>query len=244
MTLHPTFLRNTLLLLLLCACMFTLAACSSAPKSKVRGTSPYTVRGDKYYPLQTGEGYDEIGMASWYGPGFHGKKTANGERYNQNAMTAAHKLLPLGTVVKVTNLENDESVVLRVNDRGPFKYDRIIDVSRRAAHKLGMHEAGTARVRVEAISENGKKFSRTKKEDTKSEDENTDTLNRHNGNNNENDNKDNDAHANDDIATYTDMNDNTIKSTETGNNMGDNTVYENGNDMEKTPAKRKKKTLF
>ncbi len=150
-------------ILLLCLAVANLTACSSAPKSKVRGTNPYTVRGDKYYPLQTGEGYDETGMASWYGPGFHGKKTANGERYNQNALTAAHKLLPLGTVVKVTNLENDKSVVLRVNDRGPFKYDRIIDVSRRAAHKLDMHEQGTAKVRVEALSENGKKFSQVKK---------------------------------------------------------------------------------
>ncbi len=140
-----------------------LISCSSAPKSTVRGTKPYTVRGERYYPLQTGAGYDEEGVASWYGPGFHGKKTANGERYNQNALTAAHKTLPLGTVVRVTNLSNDESVTLRINDRGPFKYDRIIDVSRRAARILDMHDAGTATVRVEALSENGKKFPSTKK---------------------------------------------------------------------------------
>ncbi len=154
-------------------CCF-LVACSSAPKSTVRGTNPYTVRGERYYPLQSGEGYSEEGIASWYGPGFHGKKTANGERYNQNALTAAHKTLPLGTVVRVTNVENGESVVLRINDRGPFKYDRIIDVSRRAARILHMHDAGTAKVHVEALSEGNKKFSRKKQDDSTNTD-NSDT---------------------------------------------------------------------
>ncbi len=163
--------RLSLCVLSIIAC-FLLASCASKPKSTVRGTNTYTVRGDTYHPLQTGEGYIEEGIASWYGPGFHGKKTANGERYNQNALTAAHKTLPLGTVVRVTNLENDESVVLRVNDRGPFKYDRIIDVSRRAARILGMHDSGTARVRVVALSEGGKKFSTPRASDS-DEDENT-----------------------------------------------------------------------
>ncbi len=156
-------------LILLCVLTLSLIGCgSSKPKNKVRGTNPYTVRGERYHPLQTGEGYDETGVASWYGPGFHGKKTANGERYNQNALTAAHKLLPLGTVVRVTNVANDKSVVLRINDRGPFKYDRIIDVSRRAARKLDMHDAGTATVRVQALSEGDKKFSESDDEDTAS----------------------------------------------------------------------------
>ncbi len=136
---------------MICTLSFSLISCASKPKSKIRGTNPYTVRGKKYYPLQTHVGYDEEGIASWYGPGFHGKKTANGERYNQNALTAAHKLLPLGTIVRVTNLENNESVMLRINDRGPFIGTRIIDLSRRAAIKLQMKDSGTAKVRVQAI---------------------------------------------------------------------------------------------
>ncbi len=152
---RPTFAYCFMLMLTAC---LLLASCSSKPQNSVRGTNTYTVRGDTYHPLQTGEGYIEDGIASWYGPGFHGKKTANGERYNQNALTAAHKTLPLGTVVRVTNLENDKSIILRINDRGPFKYGRVIDVSRRAAHILDMHDSGTAKVRVVAISERGKIF--------------------------------------------------------------------------------------
>ncbi len=143
-------------------CAFFLLSCAAfqqeAPKSKVRGTSSYTVRGETYYPLQTGEGYVEEGEASWYGPGFHGKTTANGERYNQNAMTAAHKTLPLGTDVRVTHLGNGKSIEVRINDRGPFLHGRIIDLSKRGAEKLGMKDSGTAQVRVEALSENGIAF--------------------------------------------------------------------------------------
>ncbi len=137
----------------LCVLCLFLASCASKPKSTVRGTKPYTVRGEKYYPLQTAYGYDEEGIASWYGPGFHGKKTANGETFNQNAMTAAHTLLPLGTTVRVTNLENDKSITVRINDRGPFVHDRLIDLSRRAAERLDMREQGTARVRVVSVGE-------------------------------------------------------------------------------------------
>ncbi len=132
--------------------MLSLVSCASKPTSTITGTKPYTVRGQKYYPLQSAHGFVEEGVASWYGPGFHGKTTANGETYNQNAMTAAHKLLPLGTTVRVTNLENNKSLVLRINDRGPFVHDRVIDVSKRAAERLDMHEQGTANVRIEAIN--------------------------------------------------------------------------------------------
>ncbi len=135
-----------------------LASCAGQPKSKVRGTASYTVRGQTYYPMQSGEGYVEEGEASWYGPGFHGKTTANGERYNQNAMTAAHKTLPLGTDVRVTHLGNGKSIEVRINDRGPFLHERIIDLSKRGAEKLGMKDAGTGLVRVEALSENGVPF--------------------------------------------------------------------------------------
>ncbi len=92
-----------------------------------------------------------IGYASWYGPGFHGKKTANGEEYDQDLMTAAHKLLPMNTWVKVTNMENNKSVVIRINDRGPYKKNRIIDLTRKAATELGFKDQGTARVSLEIL---------------------------------------------------------------------------------------------
>ncbi len=141
----------------LCGCIlaFFLVSCGTAPQSTVRGLKPYTVRGEKYYPLQSAVGYNEEGIASWYGPGFHGKKTANGETFNQNAMTAAHTVLPLGTMVRVTNLENGKDITVRINDRGPFVHDRLIDLSRRAAEKLDMRTQGTAQVRVEHIPSEG-----------------------------------------------------------------------------------------
>ncbi len=145
-------LKRLLCLLCVFGLMLNIVSCASKPTTTRTGTKPYTVRGQKYYPLQSAHGFVEEGVASWYGPGFHGKTTANGERYNQNAMTAAHKLLPLGTTVRVTNLENNESVVLRINDRGPFVHDRVIDVSKRAAERLDMHDQGTANVRIEAIN--------------------------------------------------------------------------------------------
>jgi len=86
------------------------------------------------------------GKASWYGPGFHGRKTANGEKFNQYAMTAAHKTLPLGTVIKVTNKDNGEELIVRVNDRGPYIKGRILDLSRGAAEKLGFEDQGVIRV--------------------------------------------------------------------------------------------------
>ena len=119
----------------------------------VTGTKPYTVRGKTYYPLQSARGFVEEGMASWYGPGFHGKKTANGETYNMNAMTAAHKLLPLGSIVRVSNKSNGRQLVLRINDRGPFVDDRVIDLSRAAAIKLDVLAKGTAPVRIVALDE-------------------------------------------------------------------------------------------
>ena len=113
---------------------------------------PYQIAGQWYYPLQSAAGYDQTGVASWYGRDFHGKKTANGETYNMHAMSAAHKTLPLPTMVRVTNLDNGRSVVVRVNDRGPFVKSRIIDLSYAAARALGYDRKGTARVRVQALS--------------------------------------------------------------------------------------------
>ena len=117
----------------------------------IGGGRPYTIRGVTYYPLVSARGFRETGIASWYGPGFHGKRTANGERYNMYAMTAAHKLLPMNTTVRVTNLRTGRSIHVRINDRGPFIPGRVIDLSKTAAARLGILAAGTGRVRVEAI---------------------------------------------------------------------------------------------
>lgn len=110
--------------------------------------NPYEIAGTWYYPSENYT-YIEEGVASWYGQDFHGKRTANGERYDMNAVTAAHPTLPLPSIVKVTNLDNGRVLSVRVNDRGPFHSKRIIDMSRRAAQLLGFYEAGVARVRVE-----------------------------------------------------------------------------------------------
>ena len=112
--------------------------------------TPYEVAGKWYYPAED-YGYREEGIASWYGPGFNGKRTANGEVYDMNAMTAAHKTLPMPSVVQVINLENNRSIRVRINDRGPFVDGRIIDLSRRAAQLLDVERQGTARVLVELI---------------------------------------------------------------------------------------------
>lgn len=113
--------------------------------------NPYTVLGKTYFPLTDSKRYVAQGTASWYGTKFHGQNTANGEVYDLYGMSAAHKTLPLPSYVRVTNLDNNRSVILRVNDRGPFYSDRIIDLSYAAAKKLGYAEVGTARVKVEGI---------------------------------------------------------------------------------------------
>lgn len=123
----------------------------AAPAPYVSGTlRRYQVRGRWYEPREQTD-YDEVGMASWYGPGFHGRATASGERFDQHALTAAHKTLPLPALVEVTNLANGRQVVLRVNDRGPFAENRIIDLSQAAAEQLGLRTAGVGEVRVRYI---------------------------------------------------------------------------------------------
>ena len=122
------------------------------PRS-AKGNPPfYSVLGKRYFVLATADGYHERGVASWYGPGFHAARTSNGEPYDMYAMTAAHKTLPLPAYVQVTNLKNGRSVVVRVNDRGPFKDGRIIDLSYTAAAKLDMLRDGTTFVEVRALT--------------------------------------------------------------------------------------------
>ncbi len=111
---------------------------------------PYKVKGNWFYP-KVDEDYDKVGYASWYGSAFHGRLTANGEVYNQHALSAAHPTMPLPSYARVTNLKNGSSVIVRVNDRGPFERGRIIDLSSRAAEMLGSHSAGVAKVRVQYV---------------------------------------------------------------------------------------------
>jgi rare lipoprotein A len=125
---------------------------SSAQVGSYKIGKPYQIDGTWYYPNEDYT-YLEEGMASWYGPNFHGKMTANGETYDQMDLTAAHRTLPMPSLVRVTNLENGRSLVVRVNDRGPFAKSRIIDVSKRSAELLGFHSQGTARVRVEVLAD-------------------------------------------------------------------------------------------
>jgi len=152
----------------LIALVLTLAACGGGPgrgpapaKQPAAGGGyykvgkPYEIKGNWYYPKED-YSYDETGIASWYGADFHEQATANGEVYNKNELTAAHKTLPLPSLARVTNLDNGRSIVVRVNDRGPFSGARIIDVSQRASQLLGFERNGTAKVRVQVLADESK----------------------------------------------------------------------------------------
>ena len=136
---------------------------ASLPEPEVRAElpsrygnhSPYTVFGKTYHVLPSAEGYVAEGLASWYGTKFHGHRTSSGEPYDMYQFTAAHRSLPLPSFARVTSLENGKSVIVRVNDRGPFHPDREIDLSWAAAHRLGIEQRGTGRVRVEVITPDG-----------------------------------------------------------------------------------------
>ncbi len=121
------------------------------PRSRSGNMATYVVRGKRYYTKGDSKGHIETGVASWYGPGFHGRKTSSGERYDMHAMTAAHKTLPLPTYALVTNLDNGQSAVVRINDRGPFHGPRVIDLSKAAAARVGVLAKGTARVEVRTL---------------------------------------------------------------------------------------------
>jgi len=159
-------LLSTKKIILLIALFFLITGCSTRtytyqtptygkPKSSYsihRATMrPYRVNGRTYYPTVVRVGTKYRGIASWYGPNFHGRKTSNGEYYNMYDLTAAHKTLPMNTMVKVTNLDNGRSVVVRINDRGPFVKNRIIDLSYSAAKRLDIVRTGTAPVEIEVL---------------------------------------------------------------------------------------------
>jgi rare lipoprotein A len=134
--------------------LLALAGCSSSPSSPpgvYKLGNPYQIQGRWYYP-EYDQGYDRVGIASWYGEPFHGRQTANGEIFDRDMVTAAHPTLPLPSLVRVVNLQNSRALVVRVNDRGPFVDDRLIDLSQEAARQLGFEGQGLAPVRVQFVS--------------------------------------------------------------------------------------------
>ncbi len=149
----------TIQLVLSVSLAFMISACapiapfrSGIPAGTGRGTQrPYVINNQVYYPVSSAAGYRQTGIASWYGRQFQGKRTANGEIFNMYAATAAHKTLPMNTMLLVRNLENGRETTVRVNDRGPFAKNRIIDLSYAAARRLDMVGKGTARVRIIAL---------------------------------------------------------------------------------------------
>lgn len=126
------------------------------PTGNFKVGNPYRIKGRTYYPSEKYR-HSETGIASWYGPGFHGKLTANGEIFDKHELTAAHRTLQMPSIVRVTNLENGRSIIVRVNDRGPFAHNRIIDLSEQAAKALDMITQGTARVRVDVLERESRK---------------------------------------------------------------------------------------
>ena len=149
-------LRQTIKLLMLLLPLTQLIHASSKDSNII----DYVDRGIHYYPRYVKKGLVKYGKASWYGKRFHGKRTANGERYNMYAMTAAHRTYALNTVVKVTNLQNKKSVKVRINDRGPFYRSRNIDLSYAAAKRLGIHKKGVAKIKLEVIKSPKRKTSK------------------------------------------------------------------------------------
>ncbi len=134
--------------------IFLISGCATTPTANGLKKGPqgaYKIGGKWYYPVESAYRYEETGIASWYGKDFHGKKTANGERYNMKALTAAHKTLPFGTYVKVTRFDNGKETIVRINDRGPFVKERIIDLSYKAASEIGMIGAGSTPVSIVAL---------------------------------------------------------------------------------------------
>jgi len=130
---------------------------AAATKKTTKSSGSYLIDGKRYYPITDSSGFIQLGKASWYGEKFHGRKTANGEIYDMHKNTAAHKILPFGTVVKVENLTNNKYTIVRINDRGPFVKGRIIDLSYTAAKKIDLVSPGVTKVRITALKNKEKK---------------------------------------------------------------------------------------
>ncbi len=151
--LHTSLICIAFLLLLLGGCGPGIVTPEPSGKKIPPTQKPYRINGKTYYPIDSADGYREKGSASWYGKKFHGRKTANGETYDMYAGTAAHKTLPMGTVLLVRNLDNGRETVVRVNDRGPFVRGRIIDLSYKAAKDVDMIGSGVAKTEIIAMGE-------------------------------------------------------------------------------------------
>lgn len=132
--------------------LLVFGGCATAPGTGSGSLAPYSVDGRRYVPMRQWQGFVEDGLASWYGRSYEGKPTASGEAFDSHALTAAHPILPMQVCVQVTNAENHEAVIVRINDRGPFAPGRIIDLSEAAASGLGMLDEGVARVHLVAIA--------------------------------------------------------------------------------------------
>ena len=154
MTLSKTTLFSTLTAVAISILSIHSASADSIVRAEKLSSSAnrsYKVAGKRYTPMTKVSNFSQTGKASWYGNQFHGRKTSSGERYNMNALSAAHKTLPIPSYARVTNMQNGKSVIVRVNDRGPFHGNRVIDVSKAAAQQLGFINQGSANVKVEQI---------------------------------------------------------------------------------------------
>jgi rare lipoprotein A len=168
----PELLMKTLFFIVLIACLASCVAPPSAQPVKTYygsgdtvAAKPYVIKGVTYYPLSSvSSDYEETGIASWYGKDFHNRSTASGEKFDMYGFTAAHRTLPMPTYISVVNLDNNKSVVVKVNDRGPFSKGRILDLSYAAAEKLDMLDSGTAKVRITVLSESTERL-RTENKD-------------------------------------------------------------------------------
>jgi len=160
------YLPPDALITLQCSCILLLGALLFFEKTAdaksstelVRTQAPYVINSKQYYPIPSASGFNQGGVASWYGKDFHGRRTSNGEIYNMYSMTAAHKTLPMNTMLLVKNMNNGKKTVVRVNDRGPFVKGRIIDLSYTAAEKLDLVGSGVAKVTIVALSEDNHSY--------------------------------------------------------------------------------------
>ena len=166
-SLTDTFYQVHWLILLISLFFITssLSSCSAATSGNYSHPTqrPYSINNKIYYPIPSSYGFNQKGIASWYGKKFHGKKTSNGETYDMYGMTAAHKTLPMNTVLLIRSLENNKEIVVRVNDRGPFVKGRIIDLSYTGAKKLDLVGKGTAKVQIIALGDTDKNVDQIKK---------------------------------------------------------------------------------
>jgi len=156
-------MRYIIIFAIIISTLFITGCQKDYPNGTPATMRPYCIRGRTYHPTYVSIGKKSRGISSWYGPGFHLKRTSSGERYNMYAKTAAHKTWPMHTMVKVTNLKNHKSVIVRINDRGPFVRGRVIDCSYSAGKAIGIDKKGIAKVQLEVVGFRGKLYKKSKR---------------------------------------------------------------------------------